>query len=115
MTYFVSASPKYEILYISVIHDLLRLLYVGNVKCFHMIDVSRTRYVWNPISCQANLIIFRMETPVPRVNQNPSRCFADEANTIPIMLHLFAAFQKQVLLTAPKCCFKKQNVILKPF
>jgi len=42
----------------------------------------------------ADLIIFRMGSPISKVNQNPSRSFADEANTIPHFASVFAVFTK---------------------
>lgn len=51
---------------------------------FHGLDTFGTEFhVKQRIDwTEADLIIFRMESPLSRVNQNPSRSYADEANTI---------------------------------
>ena len=52
-------------------------------------------YVKQRIYCtDADQIIFRMESPMSKLNQNPSRNFADEANTIPHCASSFAAFAR---------------------
>jgi hypothetical protein len=63
---------------------------------FHGLDTFGTefqvkqRIYWT----DADLIILRRESPISKVNQNPSHSFADEANTIPHYASFFAVFTK---------------------